>query len=76
MDGQICLNDIFPDRIRFERKRCAATLDECIHKVGVCSETCCPNCNMSCSMRCDYSLKQEKVKVGETWVANPDYIQY
>lgn len=73
MDGQIRLNDIFPEIRRFDSKSCAATLEVCTHEPGICAERCCQYCNMPCGSRCGYSIKQPEVKVGNVWMKNPDF---
>lgn len=73
MDGQIHLNDIYPEKVKYTEKSCGATWEPCEHKMGICAETCCQNCDIPCSQRCRYSKGQKKVCVGKKWVANPDY---
>lgn len=75
MTGQISLNDMFPSDNRFSRKWCAATWEECTHKIGICSERCCQYCNMPCGSRCAYSVKQPEVKVENIWMKNPDFVK-
>lgn len=74
MNGQIRLNDIFPEERRFTRKSCAATLEACTHKPGTCVERCCQYCSVPCGSRCGYSTKQPEVKVGNAWIRNPDFM--
>lgn len=73
MNGQIRLDDIYPEKRRFTSKSCAATLELCSHGSEVCAESCCQYCNVPCGSRCAYSRKQPEVKVGSAWMTNPDF---